>query len=360
MLRVAVSDFPVYDGSVPPDDFIAQCRRLASLGGIPDDQLSAIMTVRCRGLALQVLEGAGDQTNVQELLKKAFGDGQPATAATQLSTAQKGGMPVLEYSLLIRRLVHNACPEFFDETDAVKKICVPAYQAALYRHFLVGLSSEERVLLSRQGVKSFDAAVTELQREESVSSDLHASRRVHWSETAAVRGAGGGRSASLPSSPRRGLSPVLSSACRGRRVSRSPEPMVGGAAVCDCGRSQDRAATARWSRRESSSSSRSPDAGALDMEPSPDRRRFRGRGSGDWRRRPRSPSSARRAGRPAEQQRAARDPNDRRPSGGGGGGRLAGPTEERRREIQCWSCRGFGHLKRHCPNGQLGRLAGEW
>ena len=52
MLRVAVSDFPVYDGSVPPDDFIAQCRRLASLGGIPDEQLSAIITVRCRGLAL--------------------------------------------------------------------------------------------------------------------------------------------------------------------------------------------------------------------------------------------------------------------------------------------------------------------
>ncbi|KAF0299739.1 hypothetical protein FJT64_003439 [Amphibalanus amphitrite] len=35
MLRVAVSDFPVYDESTPPDEFITRCRRLATLGDIP-------------------------------------------------------------------------------------------------------------------------------------------------------------------------------------------------------------------------------------------------------------------------------------------------------------------------------------
>ena len=51
----------------------------------------------------------------------------------------------------------------------MKKICSPSYDAALYRHFLLGLSVEERVLLSRQGVKSFSAAVDELKREELVA-----------------------------------------------------------------------------------------------------------------------------------------------------------------------------------------------
>ncbi|KAF0302785.1 hypothetical protein FJT64_025152 [Amphibalanus amphitrite] len=182
MLRVGVSDFPVYDGSVPPDDFIAQCRRLTTLGGIPADQLPAIMTVRCRGMALQVLEGDGGQTDVTTLLQKAFGDKPPEAAAAQLSAAQKGTMPVLEYSVLIRRLVRGACPEFFGDDGAVKKICVPAHQAALYRHFLVGLSTEEKILLSRQGVKSFDAAIEELRREELIGGlddgGLHHSRRV--------------------------------------------------------------------------------------------------------------------------------------------------------------------------------------
>ena len=108
MLRVSVRDFPVYDGSVPPDDFISQCRRLATLGGIPDEQLSAIMTVRYRGLALQVLEGRTAETGVSTALKEAYGDKQPEAAAAQLSAAQKGAMPVLDYSVLIRRLVRNA------------------------------------------------------------------------------------------------------------------------------------------------------------------------------------------------------------------------------------------------------------
>ena len=97
MLRVAVSDFPVYDGSVPPDEFITRCRRLAALGGIPAEQLSAIITVQCRGLAFKALEGDHGQTDVPTLLQKTFGEKQPETAAVQLSTARKDSMSVLDY-----------------------------------------------------------------------------------------------------------------------------------------------------------------------------------------------------------------------------------------------------------------------
>ncbi|KAF0314433.1 hypothetical protein FJT64_015107 [Amphibalanus amphitrite] len=231
MLRVGVSDFPVYDGSVPPDDFIAQCRRLMTLGGIPADQLPAIMTVRCRGMALQVLEGDGGQTDVTTLLQKAFGDKPPEAAAAQLSTAQKGTMPVLEYSVLIRRLVRGACPEFFGDDGAVKKICVPAHQAALYRHFLVGLSTEEKILLSRQGVKSFDAAIEELRREELIGGlddgGLHHSRRVRWAESAAVSD---NVVTPAPAASRRDPSPASPPVSRGRRDSRSPDRGTGGGA----------------------------------------------------------------------------------------------------------------------------------
>ena len=47
----------------------------------------------------------------------------------------------------------------------MKTICVPAYKATLFRHFLVGLSSEEATLISRLRVTAFDAAVEELVRE---------------------------------------------------------------------------------------------------------------------------------------------------------------------------------------------------
>ena len=60
----------------------------------------------------------------------------------------------MDYSLTIRKLVTEACPEFFDATGGVKKTCVPAHQAALYRHFpsktrmyesLIEFVEEERV-----------------------------------------------------------------------------------------------------------------------------------------------------------------------------------------------------------------------
>lgn len=384
-----MSDFPVYDGSVPPDDFIAQCQRLAALGGISTEQLSAIMTVRCRGIALQVLEGDQAQTDVRTLLQTTFGGRQPETAAAQLSTAHKGTMPVLDYSVLIQRLVRDACPELFDESGLVKKICVPAHQATLYRHFLVGLSPEERVLLSRQGANTFAAAVDELKREESIShvgGEFHRSRSVRWAESSPVRTACGGGGINWTRDLCPGASPVgaerggygLEAAARGERCGsgsaahsrgerggsgfrsldrEAPAQRGSGSRSLSGDRSrrpggpgwqQDRATTTWRSRRQSSSSSRSPDVHNQ-------RRHSRDRAQDGSGRRARSPAGA---GRSVGRQSAERDPRGGRPSDGDG--QSAGPAGERRREPQCWSCRGFGHLKRHCPNGQLGRLAGEW
>ena len=357
MLRVAVSDFPVYDGSVPPDEFITRCRRLAALGGIPAEQLSAIITVQCRGLAFKALEGDHGQTDVPILLQKTFGDKQPGTAAVQLSTARKGSMSVLDYSVLIQQLVRDACPEFFDESGMVKKICVPSHQATLYRHFLVGLSSEERVLLSRQGAKSFEAAVDELKREEAVSSlnddECRRSRGVRWAENLAVRGACGG---GLTSS-RRDLSPAAPPAWGEPRGSASCLPR-GDRSLSPRGPEwgQDETAAA-WRRRGESPSARSPDRGDIGAGLPPHRRRSRDCALDDWGRRPPSPAGGRGAGRSDGQRRGAGGPRDRPSARERRSAELAG---ERRREVQCWSCRGFGHLKRHCPNGQLGRPAGEW
>ena len=166
VVLVTMADFPVCDGSVPPDSFLRRCRRLAELGGIPDDKLGAVLAARCRGLALQLVESAGSRGEVETLLKETFGPKQPEAAAAQLSAVVKGSMSVLDYSLHIQKLVVEACPEFFDATGVFKKRCAPSHQAALCRHFLVGLSPTDKCFLSRQGVTSFDAAVRELTREE--------------------------------------------------------------------------------------------------------------------------------------------------------------------------------------------------
>ncbi|KAF0290326.1 hypothetical protein FJT64_011444 [Amphibalanus amphitrite] len=121
VVRVTLADFPVYDGSVPPNSFIRQCRRLAELGGIPADRLGSVMAARCRGLALQLVESAGEHGDLASLLTEAFGSGQPEAAATQLSAIEKGSMSALDYSLTVKRLVTEACPEFFDSNGGVKK-----------------------------------------------------------------------------------------------------------------------------------------------------------------------------------------------------------------------------------------------
>ena len=59
VIPVSLSDFPIYDGSSAPERFIQQCKRLAALGGILNDQLQTIIAARCRGLALEVIEADG-------------------------------------------------------------------------------------------------------------------------------------------------------------------------------------------------------------------------------------------------------------------------------------------------------------
>ena len=148
MVTVTLTDFPIYDDSVSPASFIKQCRRLAELGGISADKIPGIMAARCRGLTLQLVESAGASGDVAALLTEAFGPGQPEAAAAQLSAVKRCSMSVLDYSLHIKRLVIEACPEFFDPAGGVKKICAPAYQAALYRHVLerIALLSHIRML----------------------------------------------------------------------------------------------------------------------------------------------------------------------------------------------------------------------
>ena len=88
----------------------------------------------------------------------------------------------------------DARPEMFDTAERVKKICAPAYVAALYRHFLTGLSEPERLLLSRQGAVTFRKAVEKLFREEAVAETSAEFRRstaesleVSWADPVAGR-----------------------------------------------------------------------------------------------------------------------------------------------------------------------------
>ena len=350
VVAVTLADFPVYDGSVPPDSFIRQCRRLAELGGISEDKLGGILTARCRGIALQLVECSGERGNVESLLTETFGPRQPEAAAAQLSAVVKGSMSVLDYSLNVRRLVTEACPEFFDAAKGVKKTCVPAYQAALYRHLLVGLSSEDKRLLSRQGVASFDAAVRELTREERLAKSCRDDKK--------------------PTGPTVSWDLGEASHCHG--VSRSEEPDI------PYGRSRDEASPkARrgdwWSQDDSPRARRrSPDGGRRwrGGSPAPPSRCAAGcpvRSSRHGAGRPRSP----RVGRP--ERRSTRSPGRRDSASGGGypqrpdtADRVPGEAgaspgrEDGRRAVQCWSCRGFGHLKRHCPNELAGRVAAGW
>ena len=60
VVSVTLADFPVYDGSVSPEPFIRQCRRLAELGGIPEEKLGGILAARCRGLLLRPTPAGGE------------------------------------------------------------------------------------------------------------------------------------------------------------------------------------------------------------------------------------------------------------------------------------------------------------
>lgn len=335
-ITVSVSDFPVYDGSSSPEGFVRQCKRLATLGGIPDATLSSILVARCRGLALQVVESAAASDDVEATLREAFGRSPPELAAEKLSCVRKGTMPVLEYSLLIQGLVKKACPEFFDGDEAVKKICVPAYSAALFRHFLVGLSLDERRLLSRQGCTTFDDAVKELVREESFSDSQLAA--AHWTECAA---ADPGDRRQHPRSPSARQAAV--SFCRDdvSQRHRSPSPPRWEPAPGRRGWSED-------ARRQRDATAAGGSSGHIS-----------GRSPGrPWR--PRDDlgpsSSTRRGSRP--EPAPGRVPRAR--SGSAPREDIRPQRNTGQREPQCWLCRGFGHLKRECPNGRGGRSATDW
>ena len=200
-------------------------------------------------------------------------------------------------------LVRQACPEFFTGDGHVKKTSTSAYNAALFRHFLVGLEAAETKLLSRLKVKTFEEAITELKREESLeNSDAERSLDepsgrgggVHWASPVL-------QDAALP-----GQLFEEDGGDRGRRRGQS-SPF----------RSGRRSPQRRWS----------PQRSLARHVASPARGRLRSPG------RPPQP--------PAGASGDARPPDS---AGGRGGGE---------RVPRCWGCRGWGHLKRECPNAWL-------
>ena len=101
VIPVSLSDFPIYDGNSAPERFIQQCKRLAALGGILDDQLQTIIAARCRGPTLEVIEADGAAADVADRLRTAFGVKSSELALSRLSAAVKGNTLVLEYATLI-------------------------------------------------------------------------------------------------------------------------------------------------------------------------------------------------------------------------------------------------------------------
>lgn len=371
-----MSDFPAYDGSSPPDEFIRQCSRLATLGQIADDQLCVIVAAKCRGRALAVVNGIEDGgekltlSTLQEQLRAHFGgtDRSVEQAAQSLSSLVKGSLSAQDYGLQIKRLVRQACPEFFDGTGQVKKTCVPSYSAALYRHFLIGLTVEEKRLLSRLKATNFENCLAELTREEGLQSadmtNMVTARRVRWNslDSPGHEPARGrwrvspdrrGRWSSSAERPPPGDRRRAGSAERVRRPTewdrrgRWSSPMPG--RVSERGRS----ASPRYGRwrtpptgsrswtpphPDSPSTTRPPAAGDSDTDSSDDES-TRPRRTRDETRRDRMP------GRRAGTRDAAPEAGD---GGGGARGRRAGT-------VRCWSCGGMGHLKRQCPNEYAGR-----
>ena len=314
-LRVSVGDFPCYDGSSSPEDFLRQCCRLAKLGGVPDDRLCCIIASKCRGAALEAvnaLEDSKGELSLAELkteLNTQFGGSQSVEQAAQaLATLVKGTLSAREYGLKIKRLVRLACPDFLGDDGRVKKICVPAYGAALYRHFLVGLSPTEKRLLSRLKAGTFDSCVEELTREENLqpaSEVALTSQRVRWSSLETpVRGTGRSSGSPIPGR-RRGSSSSDSPSPRSRRWSPPRRE--------ECWRCRGRSTSPLERRREQS-----------------ERRRSSGErppGRGDPGGRLRSPSPG-----PAGEPRPAASGPGRTPGASGGLHRSAGVRRRRHRD----------------------------
>ena len=310
-LKVGVADFPLYDGSVSPEDFLTQCSRLAVLGGISSDLLASIVAARCTGRALSVVNeleqrlGRLSMAQLTTSLTSHF-SAQPTAvqAAMQLSRLIKGRMKAREYGQQVRLLVRRACPELFSKDGTVKHTSMSAYNATLFRHFLVGLSTEEAALISRLKATTFEEAIEELVREESLPSAGEAAPDGIWPSS-------GSASHVRWASPIRNGEPYRrGGATSGGRYSAAPR------SASPAGRAPPRAP------RSASPSLRSP---------SPDGRAApAGRGGGGgWR-----PRDARRGASPAAEPGTEEGgDDDRRPA--------------------CWSCGGRGHFKRQCPNEWL-------
>ena len=334
VIRVSLSDFPIFDGSSAPERFIQQCERLAALGGISNEELQTIIAARCRGLALEIVEADGETADATGRLRAAFSAQSSELALSRLSAAVKGPTPALEYATLIKELVRGACPEFYDSVGRVKTICVRAHKAALYRHFLAGLSTPEKLLLSRQNVSTFDAALDVLRREEALmeafgGEDRRAGDRVQWADREMMSDSRRDADSSPVDDRRRRDSPRRDRD-RGRpsveRARRGPSPG---------GDSPERF------RRSAGRSVGSPYAPA-------------GRDSRSVSRRGDSPWAARRGDSrsvPRRDDTSTDSEEEWRPPRSGGGRDSPAPPGRARREVRCWSCRGYGHLKRQCPNG---------
>lgn len=321
-LRVAIADFPTYDGSVSPEDFLTQCRRLAHLGGISGDSLAPIVAARCMGDALSVVNDMEGQHGrltlgqITDTLTAHFSIRPTAEqAAIQLSHLVKGNMKAREYGQQVRRLVQRACPEFFQKNGQLKRTSASAHSAALYRHFLVGLNQDETALLSRMKVTSFGAAIDELVREESIAGagmgapaepwhQVH--RGVHWAsplrrEIRAFHDDVDSHQIRIPPD-----SPPTSTEQRAGNRYHRRDP--------------------RWSSTRRSVSPRPRPQRTPSPSPS---RAGPGTCASDGPQHPRGGPSGQRA--------------EAEPAGAAGRDRLP----------SCWSCGGRGHFKRHCPNAWL-------
>lgn len=378
-VSVTMGDFPTYDGTGPPEDFFRQCTRLATLGGLPDAQLGAIIAAKCQGRALSVVNGiedAGEELSllsVKTKLTAHFGgaSGSVEQASQGLASLAKGHLSAQSYGLKVQQLVRHACPELFDEKGLVKKICVPSYNAALYRHFLVGLSSEERCLLSRQKASTFEQCISELAREESLEAaevtSAASAHRVRWGDL---------DGASRDLAPRQRSPAALDNGHRtrpttdtgpGRGSPVTSDRRIGGSPV-----------------REQSWWDEPADGDSVPRERrsgTPERRGgspFRRRSPSPWDGPNRQPTNTGRTwtrsrdrdtaprGGGYGRQGGTRQPRtgSRASPGRANGGRAARDTSpdwgdcvEGRRSgiVRCWSCGGVGHMKRECPNEFAGR-----
>ena len=106
--------------ALSPEDFLAQCSRLAAFGRISNDSLASIVAARCSGRALTVVNELEQRLGrlflaqlTTSLTSHLSAQPTAAQAAMQLSRLLKGRMKAREFGQQVRLLVRRACPEFF-------------------------------------------------------------------------------------------------------------------------------------------------------------------------------------------------------------------------------------------------------